>query len=345
MCFFPLNILYIHIFSFIFLFYLIIIIKFKLQEILNWNKINFFFNIFLIKMKISNKTHFRPHSTGKLIIKKPQNRRINILNKKLENNSNKTTINRNKEILDEPLIDKINHNKYKKIPNIFKCRHLNSKIFSNLTSNQPKGIYTYETINSFNNSNSTRRSYLEDEKIPKSENRLLRNQKKFFLTTQNKIFNVTDELSNINTIQTIENEKEKEKENNSERQGNNNNRFKKIKFTLKNILSKNNKLLKIKHLRRDSMIDRLLIKITNPEECLEEFIANEKPGDKYIKFKKQIQRNQNKKDKILLNFQLETNKGIKEIKRYHSHLAKIEYELKTKYNKKFLEKYKNFLNF
>jgi hypothetical protein len=93
------------------------------------------------------------------------------------------------------------------------------------------------------------------------------------------------------------------------------------------------------------LIDRLLIKITHPEECLEEFIANEKPGDKYIKFKKQIQRNQNKKDKILLNFQLEKNKGIKEIKRYNTHLAKVEYELKTKYNTNYLQKYKKMVNF
>ena len=301
-------------------------------------------------MRISNKTHLRPHSTGKLILKKPQNIRMNILNKKREDNSNKTTINKNEKILDEPFIDKINYNKYKKIPNLSKFRHLNSKIFSNLTSNQPKGIYTYETINSFNNSNSTKRSYFEEEKIPKSENRTLKNQKLFFLTTENQLFNNTDELSNINTLHTIENEfeKKKEKENKNDIKGNNNITFKKInniKLTLKNILSKNNKLLKIKNLRRDSLIDRLLIKITHPEECLEEFIANEKPGDKYIKFKKQIQRNQNKKDKILLNFKLETNKGIKEIKRYHSHLAKVEYELKTKYNTKYLEKYKKYLNF
>ena len=46
-------------------------------------------------MRISNKTHLRPHSTGKLILKKPQNIRMNILNKKREDNSNKTTININ----------------------------------------------------------------------------------------------------------------------------------------------------------------------------------------------------------------------------------------------------------
>ena len=294
-------------------------------------------------MKKTNKTYIRPYSTGKLITKKPQNLRINILNKKIENDTNLTTINKNEEKFDQLLIDKINYNKYKKIPNLYKCRHLSSKIFSNLTSNQPRGIYTYETINSFNNSNSTRRSYYDDEKIPKSEKRL-KNQKKFFLINQNKIFNITDELSNLNTIQTIENEKD----NKHESQGKNKIRFKKIKnkkFTLKNILTKNNKLLKVKNLRRDSMIDRLIIKINNPEECLEEFIANEKPGDKYIKFKKQIQRNQNKKDKILLNFQLEKNKGIKEIKRYNTHLAKVEYELKTKYNTNYLQKYKKMVNF
>ena len=53
---------------------------------------------------------------------------------------------------------------------------------------------------------------------------------------------------------------------------------------INNIQTKTNS--KVKKLRRSSVIDRLKLKLSNPEEIFEENIKSDKATDKYIRFMK-----------------------------------------------------------
>ena len=86
-------------------------------------------------------------------------------------------------------------------------RYLNSSIFSNLTSREPKGFYNYDTLTNLNSvSDNSKRSYFED--MNKKEEK---NNKKIFLTTSNgrrklKLRNndINENITNMKTAQTIE---------------------------------------------------------------------------------------------------------------------------------------------
>ena len=181
-----------------------------------------------------------------------------------------------------------------------------------------------------------------------------------FLTTpvpQVSINNI-DDLSNMKTQPTLENDGKNDKtinkKNNKNMKNNSNIKIKKVKtlalkkVTLENILLKKNiessKSVNSnmpKQLKRNSIVDRLLFQITNPEECFEEYISYDKPiVDKYIKFKKQLQKKQLQTYKMLLDVELDQIRAMKELKKYNANIQRIEFILKTKYNNQYLNKYK-----
>ena len=88
----------------------------------------------------------------------------------------------------------------------------------------------------------------------------------------------------------------------------------------------------IKKFKRSSQIDRLIFKIENPEECFEEFVDKEKPGDKYQAFKNQIFRHRNKVDKMILEIKLNHNKCEEAVKKNSLETLKRKYIVKTLYN-------------
>ena len=226
-------------------------------------------------------------------------------------------------------------------------RHLNSSIFSNLTSREPKGFYNYDTLTNLNSiSDNSKRSYFED--MNKNEEK---NNKKLFLTISNgrrKLIlrnnDINENITNMKTAQTIET-------------GKKNKTKKKIKISTKSLsnqinlenilLKKNLKSDKTsetnipKKLKRSSIIDRLLFQVTNPDDCFEDYISSEKPGDKYIKFYKQIKKKKNQTYKILLDVMLEQKKTFMELKQYNAQIQRTEYILKTKFNNQHLQKYKS----
>jgi hypothetical protein len=303
-------------------------------------------------------TTARPLSSGGLLKDSKKLSGLYIKKKKLFSKINLSEY-KNDEIINNSLNKSRNSRKYN-IPFMDKYKHIDINIIQDLTSKEPKGLYTYDTYNTISNiSNNTKRSFFEDKKTIENQSTIKSKRKKLFLTTpvpQIYLSN-NDDLTNMKTQYTIENEGK----NNETINNKNNNKIKsslKIKkvkslapskrVTLENILLKknieSNKKVNSnmpKELKRNSIVDRLLFKITNPDECFEEYLSSEKPMfDKYIKFKKQIQKKQLQTYKMLLDVELEQVNTMKELKKYNVNLKRIEYILKTKYNNQYLYKYK-----
>ena len=302
----------------------------------------------------------RPLSSGKLSI--DSKKVTNLLIKKSKHFSK---INLSDLKMDETINNSLNKSRNVKrynIPFLPKYKHIDLNIIKELTSKEPKGLYTYDTFNSINNvNNSTKRSFFEEQqKIIKHQFSNKKNRQKLFLTTpvpQVSINNI-DDLSNMKTQPTLENDGKNDKtinkKNNKNMKNNSNIKIKKVKtlalkkVTLENILSKKNiessKSVNSnmpKQLKRNSIADRLLFQITNPEECFEEYISYDKPiVDKYIKFKKQLQKKQLQTYKMLLDVELDQIRAMKELKKYNANIQRIEFILKTKYNNQYLNKYK-----
>jgi len=100
-------------------------------------------------------------------------------------------------------------------------------------------------------------------------------KKKHFAKTEKKLINKKYKINSIKTISTdnsINNlnnylNKEKDTNNNTDEQKTN---------------------IQIRRFRRSSTIDRLIFKMTNKDECYEEYVSDGKPGDKYLYFKNQL---------------------------------------------------------
>ena len=88
----------------------------------------------------------------------------------------------------------------------------------------------------------------------------------------------------------------------------------------------------IKKVKRSSQIDRLIFKIENPEECFEEFVDKEKPGDKYQAFRNQILRHRNKIDKMIIGVKLNHNKCEEAVKKNSLESLNRKYIVKTLYD-------------
>ncbi len=247
-----------------------------------------------------------------------------------------------------------NNIKYRN-PYLKRFRHLKTSIFNNLTSRELKGFYNYDTLSNINNiSDKSKNSFFEDFQIEE------KNYKKIFLTSfreQRKLMlrnNNNDDLTRMKTEQTSEIEKiNRSKKDNNEKKSNvivpkvktlntlNHINLESI-LLKKNIKSDKNLNLNIKKkLNRASIIDRLIFKVTNPDDCFEDYIISDKPGDKYINFYKQIKKKQNQIYKMLLDVMLEQKKNYLELKQYNAHIQRTEYILKTKYNNQHIQKYKS----
>ena len=283
--------------------------------------------------------------------------KINKLSSRLSSKSRPLRISLNKfHLINDTNNDSFTNNIKYRNPYLQKFRHLNKTIFNNLTSRELKGFYNYDTLTNINNiSDKSKNSYFEDFQI--EENNY---NKKIFLTSfreQRKLRlrnNNNNDLTRMKTEQSSEIEKinRSKKENNGKKS---NVRIPKVKtlntlnhinlesiLLKKNIKSDKNINLNItKKLKRASIIDRLIFKITNPDDCFEDYIISDKPGDKYINFYKQIKKKQNQIYKILLDVMLEQKKNYLELKQYNAHIQRTEYILKTKYNNQHIQKYKS----
>ena len=85
------------------------------------------------------------------------------------------------------------------------------------------------------------------------------------------------------------------------------------------------------YLRRDSFIDKLLLKMTNPDEVFEEYVQTEKPGDKFIRFKNHLIKNKNLINKMIQDSILLQKKSDNFLLHYNPLINKTKYFLKSKY--------------
>ena len=282
--------------------------------------------------------------------------KISISSNRLSSKSRPLRISLNKfHLINDTNNDSFTNNIKYRNPYLKRFRHLKTSIFNNLTSRELKGFYTYDTLTNINNiSDKSKNSFFEDFQIEE------KNYKKIFLTSfreQRKLMlrnNNNDDLTRMKTEQTSEIEKiNRSKKDNKEKKSNvivpkvktlntlNHMNLESI-LLKKNIKSDKNINLNItKKLKRASIIDRLIFKITNPDDCFEDYIISDKPGDKYINFYKQIKKKQNQIYKMLLDVMLEQKKNYLELKQYNAHIQRTEYILKTKYNNQHMQKYKS----
>ena len=311
-------------------------------------------------INVTHQNKQRPFSVDKLRLKlKVNKKKVSSINKNsiLSLDIDNCTLNINKDNRNSIFNKQKQKNDYNIIHDINKLKHLNFKYLNNLRSSELKGNYYYDTLNSINsNLNQTKRSYFEEESIPKTDNYRFKkkNQKKFFLTnsTQNILLhssNIINETTNIKTFHTIE--IENYEKNNEDLKYYNKKKSEKLKLnnysSIEKTLSKKSieyeRIFSPKKIRKDSIVDKLFLKITNPDEYYTLHNSNEKNRDKYIKFKKQIQKKQFQNYKKYRDGRLELIKGMGDIKKYHTKLAWSEYYLKTKYNSNNIKKYKKFI--
>ena len=116
---------------------------------------------------------------------------------------------------------------------------------------------------------------------------------------------------------------------------NKNQKHKKLK-NLKSLIIKNNNMKKF---NRFSLVDKLMLKLSNPEDCYEEYFLENKPRDKYIAFKKNLNKKMNQIYYMLYDVELEKTKSMRELKIFNVNLQRKNYILKTReINKKKLLK-------
>ena len=73
-----------------------------------------------------------------------------------------------------------------------------------------------------------------------------------------------------------------------------------------------------------------MLKLTNPDESFEDYMIEEKLKDKYIGFKKKINKKMTQIYKMLFEVELEQIKSMRELKKYNADLQRKEYILKTR---------------
>jgi hypothetical protein len=70
-------------------------------------------------------------------------------------------------------------------------------------------------------------------------------------------------------------------------------------------------------LHRTSVLDKLILKITNPDEIFEDYLLDNRPGDKYIRFKRNLKKQKVKVEKLLIDLRASQKKADFEIKNYN----------------------------
>ena len=86
-------------------------------------------------------------------------------------------------------------------------------------------------------------------------------------------------------------------------------------------------------LHRTSVLDKLILKITNPDEIFEDYLLDNRPGDKYIRFKRNLKKQKIKIEKLLVDLRASQKKADYEIKNYNpKHKIKSKNFFNSKYN-------------
>ena len=291
-------------------------------------------------------------------------RLISYRNKVLNNNNN------NSNLLNSSLNEKNkseNLKEYKFIPYIQKYRNINKDLIKNLTLFNQLGntydSYITKKENNFFNKSKNRSASKE------LSDRLIHSSKKFI---KNKFFNLNPESiknkmnftsRNLNNLKSFNLSKINSHTSEFNNNKNKSNKIKKIKYKIKRINSSNENLIKSKnsnkkipnldiknildkkeeennnnnnfnnHLfKRSSLIDRLIIKMSHPDETIEDFLTNNIKTNQYLKFEKQLKQKKNNINKMIMEVKLHQRKTDRELEHYNPQLLIRKYILKTKYN-------------
>jgi len=293
---------------------------------------------------------------------------ISYRNKVLKNNNSKFLFNSSFNEKDKSE----NLKEYKFIPYIENFRNINKDLIKNLTLFNQLGntydSYITKKENIFLNKskNKSASKELSDRLIHSNKNYF--KKKNNFNFNQNKNINMNFTSRNFNNLniynlskinsKTIEDNnknklsntnktkikyKIKIKRTNSSKDNNNINKISKSKnltnkipnFDIKNILDKNdeeNNNFNNHKFRRSSLIDRLIIKMSHPEETIEDYLNNNFKINQFIKFEKQLKQKKNNIEKMILDVKLHQRKTDRELEHYNPQLLIRKYILKTKYN-------------
>jgi hypothetical protein len=196
--------------------------------------------------------------------------------------------------------------------------YLSENSIKNLTSRELQGYYNFETKRTDKN------HLLDEENLEKKVlyKKIQSNKKKLFLTNNNfppySYRSFSTDLTNPKMSNNDEKKKLKMKPN--QKLGNLNS------FTIKNNIHQKESL----KLSKASLIDRLMLKLINPDESFEDYMIEEKLRDKYIGFKKKINKKMTQMYKMLFEVELEQIKSMRELKKYNADLQRKEYILKTR---------------
>ena len=78
----------------------------------------------------------------------------------------------------------------------------------------------------------------------------------------------------------------------------------------KNQINDNNILNKRKGFRKSSIIDRFMFKLVNKDECYEDYVSDGRPIDKYLHFRRQLEKNKKYIEKLLLELRRMSNINV-----------------------------------
>ena len=318
--------------------------KLKKKPALNYSKLKFKQNVLL---NILRQSYFRKNKKSTNNHSKPKNKLLSYkINKKYQdipgiskfhnltnetiNDLIKTTDNENNEIIKSTADNTNTNNSLRSynittVPekinnkNIFNLKRAKTPFLSRLYLNKKNTFNQKDIIYSINN----------------NFNQYSINAKKFNLNNLNELsyninftksipnlkFKNKQLLSNVNNISIYNN---KEESSMAGTISSNLKRIKLNKLSKMNSHSETKKWLEsikeyIKHydfLHRNSKVDRLRFYIEKPDECFEENVLDEKPGDKYQLFKNQIAKHKKKFENIINEIKLNQIKSEYLMKRY-----------------------------
>ena len=85
-------------------------------------------------------------------------------------------------------------------------------------------------------------------------------------------------------------------------------------------------------LYRTSILDKMILKITNPEEIFEDYLLDNRPSDNYIRFRINLKKQKIKIEKLLIELRASQKKSDYEIKKYN---PKLKIKNKNFFNSKY----------
>ena len=287
------------------------------------------------------------YKTPKKILKESKNRKFSlpgIYYKNFNNNNNDDNNNKFKIAI------------YKKIPEIEKYFNISDKIINNLQSKESMGLFE-ENFSSFSKDYNHRKNCLslsinKNKKIKGILN--LKNVKQHkkhiqFIDRKNfrlksspirkSISNIFSDDNNSNLNKSIESSlSSKKKRIKKSSTLSANFKYKKDYFKIKSIksisslssyvnINNNNKEeennnTKPFQLYRTSILDKMILKITNPEEIFEDYLLDNRPSDNYIRFRINLKKQKIKIEKLLIELRASQKKSDYEIKKYNPKLKK-----------------------